>query len=69
MKIIYTILFFTDVLLLIILSFLFLDLSDKGMNNGTLVLVFTGITVSISLLVYFLYRYTKLPPTNSSNHF
>ncbi len=61
MKIVYTILFFIDTLLLIALAFLFLKLSDAGMSAATLVSVIAGIIVSILLLVYFLYRYIKLP--------
>jgi hypothetical protein len=61
MKIVYTILFFIDTLLLIALAFLFLKLSDTGMSVATLVSVIAGIIVSILLLVYLLYRYIKLP--------
>ena len=61
MKIIYTILFFSDALLLIILSFVFLKLIDKGASGFTIISMLTGITFSIILLVYFLHTYLKIP--------
>ena len=69
MKIVYTILFFTDTFLLVILSFLFLKLSDKGMSGLPLALVITGIIFSILLLVYFLFRYIKLPSSDTNHEF
>jgi predicted neutral ceramidase superfamily lipid hydrolase len=69
MKIMYTILFFTDTMLLILLSFLFLHSLDNGTAHGTLALLLTGIVLCISFLVFFLHRYTRIPPTNSEKQF
>ena len=69
MKIIYTILFFADLLLLITLSYLFLNLLDKGISNGILILLIASITTTIGLLAFFLYRYTKMPTANSIHNF
>jgi uncharacterized PurR-regulated membrane protein YhhQ (DUF165 family) len=59
MKIIYTILFFAVAGLLVAQSFLFLQLTDKGMSNTTLVMMLLGMTTCISLLVYLLSQYLK----------
>ncbi|MEP7257452.1 MAG: hypothetical protein ABI687_03670 [Flavitalea sp.] len=67
MKILYTILFFADTLALILLSFLFLKLLDTGIEKSVLVLVISAIVFCIILLVYFLLRYIKQPPSNSRN--
>ena len=63
MKIIYTILFFVDTLILIVLAFLFLKLKDVGMNGATFIMILVAIIFSIALLVYFILHYLKLPPS------
>ena len=69
MKIIYTILFFADTLLLMILAFLLLKMIDNGINAGKLIIMLIGISLSIILLVYFLRLYLKAPSSNSHNRF
>ncbi len=65
MKIIYTILFFTDTLLLVVFSYLFLKYFDNGTPIPTLVLLSIGIMIGIILLIYFVYNYLKIPQNNS----
>jgi hypothetical protein len=62
MRILYTILFFTDTILLICLSYLFLQLADNGGKLGALILIFSGMLVSICLLILLLRIYIKQPP-------
>jgi hypothetical protein len=62
MRYLYTILFFADTLLFLYLSFLFLLKCDNGASPGTLVLIFSGIVISIFLLTLLLRAYLKLPP-------
>ena len=62
MKYLYTILFFTDTLLFLYLSFLFLRKCDNGTSPGALVLIFSGIVISIFLLTLLLRSYLSLPP-------
>ena len=62
MKVIYTLLFFSDALLLIILSSLFMKFIDKGASEITIISILAGIAFSILLLVYFLHIYLKIPP-------
>ncbi len=67
MKIIYTILFFGDTLILFILARIFLKLIDAGMDKSTFALLLSGIILSIVLLVLFMLSYIKLPTRNSNN--
>jgi hypothetical protein len=60
-KIIYTILFFIDTLVLIMLAFLFLKELDEGLNLPQLLALTLSITVCISLQVLFIVNYTRLP--------
>jgi hypothetical protein len=57
----YTILFFAYTLLLIGLSYLFLRKLDQGASPVVLVLTFSGIVVSIFLLVRLLISYIREP--------
>jgi len=66
MKVLYTILFFTDTLVLIILAYLFFQFMDTGGSPLTLVVLFIAIVICIFMLVYFLLRYIKIP--SSENH-
>jgi hypothetical protein len=59
MKTIYTILFFLDLLVLIILSFFLLRLVDAGGHGLLTVIVGLGMIGSIFLLGTFLGRYIK----------
>ena len=61
MKTLYTILFFASTLLLIFLTFYLFKIIDKGVCTRTLVLTLSGMALSIGFLVFFLYRYTKVP--------
>ena len=57
----YTILFFGDTLLLIGLYYLFLHKLDQGSSPVVLILIFSGIVVSIFLLVRLLISYIRHP--------
>lgn len=61
MKILYTILFFLSTFLLIFFMFDLLRLTDKGIHVLALVLLISGIIASIALLIFFLFRFLKLP--------
>ena len=62
MRPLYTILFFTDTLIFLGLSFLFLHKYDNGGSPWLLALIALGLVISILLLVLLLKRYLKLPP-------
>lgn len=62
MKILYTILFFSDMAALIELSYLFLTKIDTGNQFWFLMLLLLGMAVCIALLIYFLSAYINLPP-------
>ena len=64
MKILYTILFFADTLILILLAFLFLHVLDQGVARHLpgFVLLLAGMLICIILLVFFLHRYTQTRP-------
>ncbi|MEP6750176.1 MAG: hypothetical protein ABJB86_20725 [Bacteroidota bacterium] len=61
MKILYTILFFSDLAVLIELSYLFLTKIDAGHQLWFLILLILGMGISIALLIYFLSAYINLP--------
>jgi hypothetical protein len=61
MKLIYTLLFFSNTLLLIVLANYLFKYMDKRIGGLPLALVVTGIGLNIFLLGYFLFRYLKLP--------
>ncbi len=64
MKIIYTVLFFADTLVLLILAFVFFKLVDTGTSITPIILLISGIVCSIAILVYLLFKYIKIPPSN-----
>ena len=64
MKIIYTVLFFADTIVLLILAFLFFKLVDAGTSATPIILLFSGIVCSSAILVYLLFKYIKIPPPN-----
>ena len=66
MKIIYTILFFVDTLLLTVLAYLLLKLGESGLNKLALVLIGCAIVFSIVILFYILFYYIKLPSTDNN---
>jgi uncharacterized membrane protein len=66
MKIIYTILFFANTVLLMFLAFLLLRMIDNGIKAGELFIMLLSISVSICFLIFFLRRYLKFP--NSGRH-
>lgn|GEM_PF-1585458 len=59
MKTIYTILFFLDLLVLIILSYFLLRLMDRGGHVWLMLVVLLGLIGSIMLLATFLGRYIR----------
>ncbi|MCO5237093.1 MAG: hypothetical protein M9933_12580 [Chitinophagaceae bacterium] len=69
MKTIYIILFFVDILFMIFLSFLFLKLMDTNAGEGKLFETFSGIVISIGLLFFLLYRYSRLPAGKKPKEF
>ncbi|HVV06776.1 MAG TPA: hypothetical protein VHC96_21240 [Puia sp.] len=62
MRSLYTILFFADTILLICLSWIFLQKIDSGGKTWVLILIFSGIVASIFLLIFLLINYVKQPP-------
>ena len=67
MKILYTILFFIDTLLLILLSFILLKMIDEGVNITKLIFMLSAIILSIVTLIFFLRRYLKVSASGSHN--
>jgi hypothetical protein len=61
MKTLLTVLFFTDTLILIILSFLLLKWLDNGISGSALTLLLIAIAFCIFLLGFLLVRYINLP--------
>lgn len=61
MKALYTILFFADMLALILLFYLFFHLVNTGIGGHvqTFAYVVIAIVISMVLLVFFLHRYLK----------
>ncbi|HUR11770.1 MAG TPA: hypothetical protein VM012_10400 [Flavitalea sp.] len=64
MKTVYTILFFLDTLALVLLTYLFLKLSDQRTGEFTAMALFGGIIVCILLMVFITIRFIKLPGSN-----
>jgi hypothetical protein len=62
MKPLYTILFFIGTMLLVFLTYIFLQIIDAGAAFWALTLFIAGIMVCISLLVLILKCYIKQPP-------
>jgi hypothetical protein len=67
MKIIYTILFFANTLLLVLLTFLLLKKLDSGISTITLFIIIAGMLISITSLIFSLYRYLKVPQSGKGN--
>ena len=61
MKVFYTILFFADTLMLIVVAYLFLHLSDGGMSVELFMLLSMALLMCILILVLVLIHYLKLP--------
>jgi Kef-type K+ transport system membrane component KefB len=61
MKTLLTVLFFTDTLVLIVLSFLLLKWLDNGISGSALTLLLIAIGSCIFLLGFLLVRYINLP--------
>ena len=61
MRYLYTILFFIDTLIFLWLCYLFFHKCDSDSSCRTLMLILSGIGVSIFLLVLLLKGYLKLP--------
>lgn len=65
-KIIYATLFFSDMILLLFLSFLVIKFIDKGAGWFTIIMLIAGITASIVILGLLLKNYINLPPDNTN---
>lgn len=61
MKTLYIILFLMGTLALVLLSYWFLELLDDRAAFLPLSAIVAGMALCVSLMVYFLYRYLKLP--------
>jgi hypothetical protein len=62
MKILYTILFFADTILLVFLAYIFLQRFDTGGSLWQVMLIMAGIVGCIILLVLLLRSYIRRPP-------
>lgn len=67
MKIIYVILFLTDTILLLFLTYLLFKFIDNDADFSSILLDLFGILISIALLVLLLINYLKIPPTKGQN--
>ncbi|HEY2648881.1 MAG TPA: hypothetical protein VGI38_06790 [Puia sp.] len=65
MKLLYSILFISDTILFIILSFFFLHLSDQTAIGLKQYFVLSGIILCIVSLFYVLLYYIDLPPSDN----
>ncbi len=64
MKKLYTILFFTDIIIFCSLVYLFLQNIDRGADLWLLVLILAGSVFSIIMLIYLLIKYINQPSDN-----
>ena len=64
MKIIYTICFFADTILLLVLASAFFKRVDTGAGTGSFLLLGTAILCSIAILAFLLFQYIKIPPSD-----
>ncbi|MFT3937018.1 MAG: hypothetical protein QM726_25555 [Chitinophagaceae bacterium] len=64
MKTLYTIFFFSDMLALIKMSYLFIANIDSGHHFWLLLLLLAGMAGSIALLIFLLSAYINLPSTH-----
>ena len=69
MKIIYTILFFADTLLLVVLAYLFFQLMDNRMDTIILAMMVIAIVICIFMLIHFLSQYIKISSHEKSKEF
>jgi hypothetical protein len=65
MKMILTILFFADTMLLAVLTYWLLKIIDSGEHGWPVIALVSAIAGSILLLIFFFYRYLKLPARKS----
>ena len=65
-KIIYTALFFSNMILLLFLSFLMIKFIDKGAGWFIITMLVAGIAASIVMLGLLLNNYLTLPPDNTN---
>jgi DMSO/TMAO reductase YedYZ heme-binding membrane subunit len=68
MKLIYTILFFADTLVLVFLAYTILKFIDTGTSPVHFVLTCASFILCILLLVYFLLHYIKQPSSESDKY-
>ena len=64
MKKLYTILFFTDIIIFCSLVYLFLQNIDRGADLWLLFLILAGSVFSIIMLIYLLIKYINQPSDN-----
>jgi hypothetical protein len=69
MKIIYTILFFADTTLLVVLAYTFFQLMDSKMDTIILAMMIIAIVICIFMLVHFLFQYIKIPSSENRKEF
>ncbi|HEY5406045.1 MAG TPA: hypothetical protein VIJ92_03120 [Ginsengibacter sp.] len=65
MKIVYTILFFADTLLLIVLTYAFFKLMDSSIDRFVLAMMVIAIAICIFMLIHFLNQYIKIPSSEN----
>jgi hypothetical protein len=61
MKIIYTILFFVNTLLLLLLTYITVQFLDEGVDFFKVALMAIAIVICIFILAYLLLQYIKIP--------
>jgi len=61
MKVLYTILFFLDTLALVLFSYFFLKLVDKGFDEIGILSLLCGIVACIIVLVFIMLQFVKPP--------
>lgn len=69
MKLLYTILFFADVLVMIILSFVFFDMVDNNAPAANIVLMVLGLAITIFALIFFFRKYLKASRREQNSYF
>jgi hypothetical protein len=61
MKVLYTILFFLDTLALVLFTYFFLKVVDKGFDEISMLALLCGIVACIILLVFIMLHFVKPP--------
>jgi hypothetical protein len=50
-----------------LLAFYLLKMIDRGISTGGLIIILSGIAISIAFLIFFLFRYLRIPPSGDHN--